>query len=62
MSANEAVTPIWSASADAGRARDVLELAAAEVLPELVAADLVDEVDVETARRRRRPPTAMPLP
>ena len=35
--------------ADAGRCRDVLEPAAAEIPPELVAADLVDEVDVESA-------------
>ena len=34
---------------DARRRGDVLELAAAEVLPELVAADLVHEVDVEAA-------------
>ena len=34
---------------DAGRRRDVLKLAAAGVLPQLVAADLVDEVDVGQA-------------
>ena len=33
----------------AGGSRDVLELSATDVLPELVAADLVDEVDVSQA-------------
>ena len=46
MSANEAVTPIRSAQADAGVPGDVPEPAAAQVLPELVAAHLVDEIEV----------------
>ena len=49
MSANEAETPILPAHADARRRRDVLEPAAAQVPPELVAADLADEVDVRQA-------------
>ena len=49
MSANDAETPTLSGDRHAGRGRDVLELAAAGILPELVAADLVDEVDVGEA-------------
>ena len=49
MSANEADDADPAGHRDAGLRGDVLELAAAEVLPELVAADLVDEVDVGQA-------------
>ncbi len=49
MSANEAETPTLSGDRHAGRRGDVLEPAAAGVLPELVAANLVDEVDVGQA-------------
>ena len=49
MSANDAVTLDLVRHRHAGRRRDVLEPAAAGVPPELVAADLVDEIDVGEA-------------
>ena len=49
MSANEADTPTLPGDTDTRGAGDVLELAAAEISPELIAADLADEVDVGAA-------------
>ena len=49
MSANEAETPTLSGTATPADGGDVLESAAPGIPPELVAADLVDEVDVEQA-------------
>ena len=46
MSANDAATLIRSASPTPASLVMFLKRAAAEVLPQLVAADLVDEVDV----------------
>ena len=49
MSANDAVTLTLPFTATPGRSRDVLELAAAEIPDELIAADLVQKVDVGQA-------------